>query len=333
MYNIVSDLENLNITNETEETEEVKNQIKITKPFLKWAGGKTQIINTIMEKFPSEINNYHEIFIGGGSVLLALLSYIKINKDKVKVNGTIYAYDINKVLIGVYKNIQSKKDELYKKIKEYRDIYDKCENDCVEDKKERKPSTQEEAIKSKESYYYWLRIQFNKIIDKSSIECSALFIVINKTCFRGLYREGPNGFNVPFGHYKTTPKMITKEHLDEISTLIKDVKFECCDFSKSLEKPKEKDFVYLDPPYAPENSTSFVDYNKDGFTLKNHNELFKLTKSLHTKKIKFMMSNSKVKLVTDSFTDESITVSKIECKRAINSKKPESKTMEVIITN
>jgi DNA adenine methylase len=331
MDNIVSDLENLNITNETEETEEVKNQIKITKPFLKWAGGKTQIINTIMEKLPSEINNYHEIFIGGGSVLLALLSYIKNNK--IKVTGTLYAYDINKILIGVYQNIQSKKDELYKKIKEYRNIYDKCKQDCVEDKKERKPITLEEAKKSKESYYYWLRKQFNENKDKSSVECSALFIVINKTCFRGLYREGPNGFNVPFGHYKTTPKMITEEHLDEISALIKDVKFECCDFSKSLKKPKENDFVYLDPPYAPENNTSFVDYNKDGFTLKNHNELFELTKSLHTKKIKFMMSNSKVKLVTDSFTDESFTVSKIECKRTINSKKPESKTMEVIITN
>jgi DNA adenine methylase len=328
MDNIVDDLDNLTLNNVSES---VENQIKITKPFLKWAGGKTQIINTIMDKFPSEINNYYEIFIGGGSVLLALLSYIKNNK--IKVTGTLYAYDINKVLIGVYQNIQSKKDELYTKIKGYRDIYDKCKSDCVEDKKERKPSTQEEAIKSKESYYYWLRIQFNKIIDKSSIECSALFIVINKTCFRGLYREGPNGFNVPFGHYKTTPKMITKEHLDEISELIKDVKFECCDFSKSLNKPKEKDFVYLDPPYAPENNTSFVDYNKDGFTLENHKNLFELTKSLDTKKIKFMMSNSKVKLVTKCFTDKSFTVSEIECKRAINSKKPESKTMEVIITN
>lgn len=328
MDNIVNDLDNLTLNNISES---VENQIKIIKPFLKWAGGKTQIINTIIGKFPSEINNYHEIFIGGGSVLLALLSYIKINK--VKVNGSIYAYDINKVLIGVYKNIQSKKDELYKKIKEYRDIYDKCENDCVEDKSERKPITLEEAIKSKESYYYWLRKQFNEIEDKLSLECSALFIVINKTCFRGLYREGPNGFNVPFGHYKTTPTMITEKHLNEISTLIKDVKFKCRDFSKSLKNPKENDFVYLDPPYAPENSTSFVDYNKDGFTLKNHNELFELTKSLHTKNIKFMMSNSKVKLVTDSFTDESFTVSEIECKRAINSKKPESKTMEVIITN
>lgn len=327
MDNVVNKLENLNINNVDKISE-----IKIIKPFLKWAGGKTQIINTIMDKFPSEINNYHEIFIGGGSVLLALLSFIKNNK--IKVNGTINAYDINKVLIGVYQNIQSNKDALYKEIEKYRDIYDKCEHYCVEDKKERKPTTLEEAKKSKESYYYWLRKKFNEIKDKSSVKCSALFIVINKTCFRGLYREGPNGFNVPFGHYKTTPKMITKEHLDEISELIKDVKFECYDFSKSLEKPKEKDFVYLDPPYAPENNKSFVDYNKDGFTLENHNKLFELTKSLDTKKIKFMMSNSKVKLVTDKFKDdEKFKINEIECKRAINSKKPESKTIEVIITN
>jgi len=327
MNDIVSDLENLTIRDvEVDET-----PTRITKPFIKWAGGKTQIINTIMDKFPSEINDYHEIFIGGGSVLLALLSYIKNNK--IKVTGTLYAYDINVILIGVYKNIQSKKDALYTKIMEYRDIYDKCVKDSVGDKSERKPTTLEEAIKSKESYYYWIRKQFNDIIDKSSIECSALFIIINKTCFRGLYREGPNGFNVPFGHYKTTPSMITEEHLNEISALIKDVKFKCRDFSKSLKKPKENDFVYLDPPYAPENSTSFVDYNKDGFTLDNHNTLFELTKLLHTKKIKFMMSNSKVKLVTDSFNDDSFTVSEIECKRAINSKNPESKTMEVIIAN
>lgn len=305
----------------------------ISKPFLKWVGGKTQIIHILLNKFPKEINNYHELFLGGGSVLFGLLSLIKDNKITLK--GKIFAYDINQILIYVYKNIQTKKDNLFTLINKYTEKYNNIKELNVKDKKERNPLNESEALKYQESYYYWLRNKFNQIKNKKSCEASALLLVINKTCFRGLYREGPNGFNVPFGNYKNKLIVITKEKLDTISDLIKDVVFKCSDYKVSFNKIKPDDFVYLDPPYAPENKTSFVNYNKDGFNLKEHLNLFKLTNGLKEKNIKFIMSNVKCKLIEDNFKidNEQIYIEEIKARRAINSKNPEAKTTEVIISN
>ncbi len=295
---------------------------KIQKPFLKWVGGKTQIINDIISKIPSEINNYHEPFLGGGSVLLAVLSLEKQNKIVIK--NKVYAYDINSVLISVYKNIQKNKEELYKLIKFYINEYDSIKGDVIN----RQPKTIEEAKSSKESYYYWIRNKYNNI-DKKTIECSALFMFINKTCFRGMYREGPNGYNVPYGHYSKTPTIISEEDINYISDLIKEVEFNDIGFSESIKSAKKGDFVYLDPPYAPENSKSFVGYVADGFNLEAHKLLFSEIKKLG--KIKFAMSNAKVELVTETFQE--YNCDDIVARRAINSKKPGSKTTEVIIYN
>ena len=215
---------------------------------------------------------------------------------------------------------------MIKCITKYLDEYKSIDGTVVN----RKPNDIDEAKTSKESYYYWIRKQFNTI-DKNSIEHSALFLFINKTCFRGLYREGPNGFNVPYGHYKTTPTIIKKTDLDNISNLIKDVVFECCDYSNSIKKIKQKDFVYLDPPYVPEKKTSFVGYNLNGFNLENHKNLFQEILNLNKNKINFVLSNSKTELVLDSFKD--YKMEDIIAKRAINSKNPESKVTEVIIYN
>jgi DNA adenine methylase len=152
---------------------------------------------------------------------------------------------------------------------------------------------------------------------------------LNKTCFRGLYREGPNGFNVPYGNYKN-PAIIDEEYVKEISELIKDVVFECISYSESLKKPKKGDFVYMDPPYAPETKTSFVKYTEKGFTLENHEELFDMIKKLK-KNVKFLLHNADVSLVKDNFVDYTIDV--IEARRAINSRRPDAKTNEVIIVN
>jgi DNA adenine methylase len=153
-------------------------ELKIQKPFLKWVGGKTQIIKSIIPKIPAEFNNYHELFLGGGSVLLAILSLQKQNKIIIKDN--IYAYDINNDLINVYKHIQSNKDELFKYINLYINEYDSIKGSVIN----RKPNSIEEAKTSKESYYYWIRNKYNNT-NKNTIECSALFMFINKTCFRG----------------------------------------------------------------------------------------------------------------------------------------------------
>ena len=295
---------------------------KVQKPFLKWVGGKTQIIGDIISKIPREINNYHELFLGGGSVLLAVLSLQKQNKITIK--NKIYAYDINSTLINVYKNIQQNKDELYNYINLYITEYD----NIIGTEINRNPTSIEEAKTSKESYYYWMRTKYNNM-DKNTIECSALFMTINKTCFRGMYREGPHGYNVPYGHYKKTPTIITETDLNYISNLIKDVEFIASDFSSSIKNVKNGDFVYLDPPYAPENDKSFVGYVQDGFSLETHNKLFNEIKKLD--KIKFVMSNAKVDLVTETFKD--YNSDDIIARRAINSKNPGSITTEVLIYN
>jgi len=303
----------------------MNSNIILQKPFLKWVGGKTQHIQQIINSFPDNMENYHEIFLGGGSVLLALLSLQKAGL--ITINGSIYAYDLNKQLIQVYRHIQSNKDELIKRVQHYRNEYDKCPT-VEKGTANRKPVNDTEAKTSRESYYYWMRKKFNLLKDLS-IENSALFIMLNKTNFRGVYREGPNGYNVPFGHYKKTPTIISKSEIDKISTLIKDVVFIDADFNESINNSTEGDFVYLDPPYAPQNRKSFVGYTENGFDINMHKKLFKLTKALTTNNIKFAMSNANVELVKKSF--DGYTFIEISARRAIHSKNPAAKTTDVLI--
>lgn len=299
--------------------------VEVTKPFLKWVGGKSQIINDVISLFPKEINNYHEPFLGGGSVLLTLLSYIKAGN--IKLSGKIYASDLNSNLIAVYKNIQSESDELIAEVKKISDDFEKCTGSIVN----RKASNIEEALTSQESYYFWIRSKFNALSkeERKSVSASAMFLFMNKTCFRGVYREGPRGFNVPFGNYKN-PSILDEKHIKNVSELIKDVVFTNCSFTDSLAKVESGDFVYLDPPYAPENDKSFVSYTSDGFTLDNHKVLFECC---HKMDAKILMSNAEVPLVKDAFSLPVYKTKILSCRRAINSKKPSSRTNEVLITN
>ena len=306
------------------------NKIKIVKPILKWVGGKTQIIDKLIVEFPIEINNYREIFLGGGSVLLTLLSYVK--SGIIKVHGSIYAYDLNEPLIYIYKNIQTNHNQLYEKLQEIITEFNKCGDGNEEIN--RKPTNIDEAKISKQNYYYWTRIEYNKLSfnDKKTILGSAMFIFLNKTCFRGVFRVGPNGFNVPYGNNKN-PEIINKQHLDEVHDLIQGVVFECCDYNTSLASIEDNDYVYLDPPYAPETKISFVGYTEKGFSLDNHNNLFKLIHKLTETKKKMMLSNADVSLVRENFIDQRYNITSILCKRAINSKNPDAKAKEVIIKN
>ena len=301
--------------------------ITLIKPIIKWVGGKSQIIDKIINNFPKEMNNYREIFLGGGSVLLTLLSYVK--KGIIKINEGIYAYDVNETLIYMYKNIQTRHNELYDCLMNLINEFNKCGNDEIN----RNPKNIEEAIKNKENYYYWIRKNYNKLSndERNDIIGSAMFIFLNKTCFRGVFRIGPNGFNVPYGHYKN-PEIINKKHLEEINELIQNVIFECNDYSISLNNIESNDFTYLDPPYAPEISTSFVGYTKEGFNIGQHINLFKLIHKLTDENKKMMLSNADVTLVRDNF-DERYRIIEVVCKRTINSKNPEAKTKEVIIMN
>lgn len=303
-------------------------QMEIIKPFLKWVGGKTQIIGDVLELFPKTMNNYYEPFLGGGSVLLALLTYKR--NGSIKVSGKIYASDLNSNLIGLYKNIQCDPDGLIAEVKKLSDEFSKCKGTLVN----RNPNTFEEGITSPESFYYWIRSTFNRLSkeERTSLVGSAMLLFMNKTCFRGVYREGPKGFNVPFGHYKN-PSILDKEHIKEVSLLLKDVVFTNCSFNDALSKITGNDFVYLDPPYAPENETSFVSYTSDGFNLDNHKALFKLCADMKGKNVKLLMSNAEVKLVKDVFQSPTFTTKIISCRRAIHSKEPGTRTNEVLIMN
>ena len=294
-----------------------------TKPILKWVGGKTQILPLLIDTMPREMNNYREPFVGGGSVLLAVLDLL--SRKEIVIKGRVYAYDSNPNLILLYQWIQKDAEKLYEKVESYACQYRDCpqlngDRTLVDEKKA--------AACSKESYYYWMRKEYNSP-HTDELSRAALFIMLNKTGFRGMYREGPNGFNIPFGNYKN-PTIASLDHLKCVSKLIKFVEFECRDFKDSIPQSTKGDIVYLDPPYVPLNATSFVGYTKGGFS--RHEELFTLMNELSSD-IGFILSNSNTPLVTDFFKDDKrYTICHVECKRRIHSKKPNSKADEVVIS-
>ena len=165
--------------------------------------------------------------------------------------------------------------------------------------------------------------------DQTTIEASAMLIFLNKTCFRGLYRCGPNGFNVPYGHYKN-PEIINESHLKQVEEIIKNVEFICEDFETSMDSPTDNDFVYIDPPYAPETINSFVGYTEKGFTELDHKKLFQKCYDLSKRNVKWLMSNANVPIIDTCFPDSTYDKTIILCKRAINAKNPGKKTKEVL---
>jgi DNA adenine methylase len=309
-------------------TTEVKTTA-IIKPPLKWVGGKTQIMDEVIALFPREMENYYEPFLGGGSVLLALLSY---QKDKqITIKDSIVASDINSNTIGLYKNIQTNVEEFIDKLRALVTTYSEITGTEVN----RKAQTEEEAKTSKESYYYWIRKRFNSLTkeQRSQVYGSVLLLFLNKTCFRGVYREGPNGFNVPFEKQHQNQGIFDEEQIREVSKLIQNVTFVVQGFGDALKNVKKGDFVYLDPPYAPINATSFVGYTADGFKGEDHALLFELCNQLTNSGAKLLMSNADVPLVKDAFPSTKYQTKIITTRRAINSKNPEEKTNEVLITN
>jgi len=293
------------------------------KPFLKWIGGKSKLMNYLLPKFPEQINDYHELFLGGGSVLIQVL----LSK---KVKGKVYAYDLNGALINTYKQVQNNLDNVVKFVKKLKKEFSSIKTNTL--KQRGAPEVNENNyMTTREHYYYWTRNLYNNIL-KNSVKAAGYFIFLNKTGFRGMYRESSSGeFNIPYGlkDNKSIPGIIDEINMRKLSELIKDVNFVHSGFENSIKQIKERDFVYLDPPYAPENESSFVGYTKDGFGIDVHKKLFEEIKKL--KNIKFVMSNSCVKLVLDNF--KLYNIEKIIARRAINSKNPESTAKEVVIYN
>lgn len=278
------------------------------KPPLKWVGGKTQLLPTLLTAFPRRIANYHEPFLGGGSVLLATLSAAAAGT--IQIAGKVYASDLNPHLINFYTHLQQHTTLLIGAIKRLADLY--------------------LAAADKEAFYYDVREKFNTQptdTQARSLLAAARFLFLNKTCFRGLYREGPRGFNVPFGNY-AEPAFPSAEELRNVATLIRHVIFTCQSYNTSLTAVCEGDFVYLDPPYVPVTDTSFVGYTKSGFSEEQHRRLFALTRSLPAP---FLMSNALAPIIEEAFPEAIFLIDRIECRRAINSKNPGATATEVLI--
>jgi DNA adenine methylase len=277
---------------------------KTAKPFLKWAGGKTQLITEIERSLPSEITNkkftYIEPFVGSGAVLFWMLNNFP-KLEKAVIN------DINSDLINTYRVIASKPKELISILQQLQSEFHALETNTEE----------------KKAYYYQKRELYNTRTEEQS-EQAALFIFLNRTCFNGLYRVNKNnGYNVPMGSYKR-PTICDKENILAVSTALQKVEILSGDYEKTLNEATSNSFFYFDPPYKPlSNTSSFNSYAKDDFNddeqIRLRNFCSKLEKLGH----KWMLSNSDVKGkdTNDNFFDEiysEFSISRVKARRSIN---------------
>ncbi len=275
----------------------------VAKPFLKWAGGKGQLLNTFDEMFPKDlaegkIKTYIEPFVGGGAVLFYVLQNYNIEKA--------YINDINKELINCYRCIKADVEEVIKQL------------DILEEKY---LSSEDRTV-----YFYKVRDRYNEIQLNGhyDFEKCVDFIFLNKTCFNGLYRVNRNGkFNVPHGKYKN-PLICDQDNLRLCSKLLQKVEISFGSYEQVLDKADKNTFVYFDPPYRPliENN-SFVSYDKSGFDDYDQIKLAESYKRLNDKGCILMLSNSDPKNTNedDNFFDDLYQGFKIErvfAKRMIN---------------
>ena len=298
-----------------------KNDEKSMKPFLKWAGGKGQLIKEIEKYYPFEkgkITKYAEPFVGGGAVLFDILSKYDIEE--------VYISDINAELINTYVIVREHIDELVKLLIKYQNEYVPLDKD------------------NRKNYYIEKRNRFNDIkvngTETENIEKAALMIFLNKTCFNGLYRVNRKGlFNVPMGAYKN-PLICDEKNLRAVSEKLQNVKIVCGDYKKSDDFIDENTFVYFDPPYRPLTETaSFTAYTENLFDDEKQIELANFVKRISDKGAMVVVSNSDPKNANeeDDFFDKIYAIHKIkrvEATRMINcNSDSRGKIKELLISN
>lgn len=269
-------------------------------PFVKWAGGKRQLLPQIKERIPEKYNNYYEPFVGGGAVIFELLP----------ANALIN--DINKALINAYRQICNAPEAFLSAAK-------KLDEEMWEDGKE---------------YYYSLRKHYNDKLVKAEydVELAALFVFINKHCFNGLYRVNGKGlFNVPYNNSRSAS--VDEKAVIEISEYLQGVTIINKDFEDACQDAGKGDFVFIDSPYAPLNPTSFESYTKEGFDIESHERLAKLFDELTARGCYCMLTNHNTDLINGLYGNKGYKIDVVSVKRMINSDASNRVGEEVIICN
>ncbi|MGI0021673.1 MAG: DNA adenine methylase [Nitrososphaeraceae archaeon] len=261
-------------------------------PFVKWAGGKTQLLSQIRTYLPREFERYFEPFLGGGAMFFYLVS----NRN---LGFTSFLSDTNSELINAYSIVRDDVEELIKILKYH----------------------QRQYRKSPSQYYYQLRAMTKAM---KNVETAARFIALNKTCYNGLYRVNKNGlFNVPMGRYKN-PLICDTDNLRNVSLVLRqsDSHIDVSDYWKILiDNADENDFIYLDPPYNPVSSTAnFTGYTDTGFKDDDQKQLAKIFRKLDARGCYIILSNSDTPLVRTLYQDYTDYTMEIDANRAINSK-------------
>lgn len=259
---------------------------------MKWAGGKTQLLQQLYESTPAKFNIYLEPFLGGGTLFFYLIS---VRSKKF----IAYLSDINSELINSYNVVKSNTEELMDLLRLHGTEYQK----------------------SPSEYYYQLR---DIIRPKNEVEKAARFIALNRTCYNGLYRVNSKGlFNVPWGKYKD-PVICNSKNLRNVSLALQrsDAITQVSDYKEILRKnAKEGDFIYLDPPYRPSSSTAyFTRYTDTGFNDKDQRDLANIFEELTKRKCKVMLSNSNTPLIRDLYSKLAKDIREVNAIRAINCK-------------
>jgi len=279
-------------------------QILVTpKPFVKWAGGKRQLIPTLNQNLPDSFGTYFEPFLGGGALLFHMLT--ERNGQKCSIS------DLNSDLVLSYITIRDRIDGLITSLKNHERNYQK----------------------DSKSYYYSVR----KSNPRSAIEKTSRLLFLNRTCFNGLYRVNSKGkFNVPLGKY-TNPNIVNEENLRAVSSILQasKVSIKCRDFEAVLSDAKKGDLVYFDPPYQPVSTTAnFTSYTNKNFSFDDLNRLAELCNNLDAKGCKVLLSNSDSDDVSELFSKKPWKVSKIQANRSINSdSKKRTGHFELLIKN
>ena len=269
-------------------------------PFVKWAGGKRQLLSQIKERMPEKYNNYFEPFVGGGAVAFELLP------EKALIN------DINKALINAYKQICDAPDAFLKTV-------NNLDAEMWEDGKK---------------YYYSLREHYNDKLMKAEydVELAALFVFINKHCFNGLYRVNGKGlFNVPYNNSRRVS--VDEGTIRNISKYLQGITIIDGDFEEACKGAKKGDFIFIDSPYAPLNPTSFESYTKEGFDIESHRRLARLYDELTARGCYCMLTNHNTELINDLYRNKGYKIDVVNVKRMINSDASNRVGEEVIICN